>query len=328
MSRLNEMILEFRENIGQSIEGIALLMKMEPEEYAELEKEWIPPDNILKKICTLFDWNYNEIKKIVENYPSKKTKKNNLEPKSNLLVGNFFNYDVAPFSKMIIEARNEARQDEKGIATLMGISVEYYKEIEEGLLPPNELIRKLCTLFGWNYNEIKQKINAQSKIKFDKRQPIIDPRKIKKPFPETELSLEIDFEPPVSLNEQIYKARMEADQSVEGISLLLQINQELYEQIESGIVKPDHGLLKRMSSLFGWNYHEMLIREKSSNYGQLLPAITKLDSKDSSISEMKLRKIQQEIEEKWINISPENQETLLTQLEFLLGSMENLNQSE
>ena len=128
---------------------------------------------------------------------------------------------------MIIEARNEARQDEKGIATLMGISVEYYKEIEEGLLPPNELIRKLCTLFGWNYNEIKQKINAQSKIKFDKRQPIIDPRKIKKPFPETELSLEIDFEPPVSLNEQIYKARMEADQSVEGISLLLQINQEL-----------------------------------------------------------------------------------------------------
>ena len=34
-------------------------------------------------------------------------------------------------------------------------------------------------------------------------------------------------------DEQILKARVHADQNVEGISILLQINPELYEQIES-----------------------------------------------------------------------------------------------
>ena len=39
MSELNLRIREFREDIGQSIEGLALLMQMDPDEYIELEKE-------------------------------------------------------------------------------------------------------------------------------------------------------------------------------------------------------------------------------------------------------------------------------------------------
>jgi len=42
MSKLNEMIRKFREDIGQSTEGLALLMQMDQEEYARLEKDWIP----------------------------------------------------------------------------------------------------------------------------------------------------------------------------------------------------------------------------------------------------------------------------------------------
>ncbi|MDG1488231.1 MAG: hypothetical protein P8R40_08585, partial [SAR324 cluster bacterium] len=87
---------------------------------------------------------------------------------------------------------------------------------------------------------------------------------------------------------------------------------------------PDPDLLKRISSLFGWNYNELLNREKSSHFSQLLPAITSLDSPDSSITEIKLRKILEEIVENWQKISKEQQQTLLTQLEFLRGSMENM----
>ena len=53
------MIREFREDIGQSIEGLALLMQLEPDEFARLEEDWIPPDDILKRLCALFEWNYN-----------------------------------------------------------------------------------------------------------------------------------------------------------------------------------------------------------------------------------------------------------------------------
>ena len=329
MSKLNEKILEFRENVGQSIEGLALLMKMEPDEYVELEKEWIPPDNLLKKLCSLFEWNYIEIKKLAVNSSSKNQKKNNSESTSNSIINNNDEDSrVALFSKMIIEARNKVKQDEEGIATLMGIPVEYYKEIEGGLLPPNELIRKLCTLFGWNYKQIKQKINAQSTMHFDTRQLIIDPSKNSKCLSKDETQFNTDIEPPIPFYELIHRARVDADQNVEGISLLLQISPELYEQIESGTVKPEPDLLKRISSLFGWNYHDLLNREKSSNFEQLLPAITKLDSKEISKTEVKLKKIQNEIEDKWKKISKEHQETLLTQLDFLLGSMQDLNKND
>jgi len=76
MSKLNEMILEFREDIGQSIEGLALLMQMEPEEYARLEKDWIPPDETLQRLCALFEWNYQEIKRLADNTPSPRKQQN------------------------------------------------------------------------------------------------------------------------------------------------------------------------------------------------------------------------------------------------------------
>ena len=74
MSELNQRIREFREDIGQSIEGLALLMKMEPEEFARLEVDWIPPDEILQRLCSLFEWNYKDIKRLAQNTPNSKPK--------------------------------------------------------------------------------------------------------------------------------------------------------------------------------------------------------------------------------------------------------------
>jgi len=72
----------------------------------------------------------------------------------------------------------------------------------------------------------------------------------------------------VTLHELIQQSRIEAKQTVEGISLLLQISTEYYEQIEAGEVFPEQELLKRICSLFGWNYHELLQREKRSQLRQ------------------------------------------------------------
>ena len=52
--------------------------------------------------------------------------------------------------------------------------------------------------------------------------------------------------------------------------------------------------------------------------------ITILESTDSSVNELKLRETQAEIAENWKNISREDQQTLLTQLEFIRDSMKNL----
>ena len=56
----------------------------------------------------------------------------------------------------------------------------------------------------------------------------------------------------------------------------------------------------------------------------LQPTITILESSDASVNELKLRETQAEIAENWKNISKENQQTLLTQLEFVRDSMKEL----
>ena len=63
MAKLNEMIREFRDSVNQSVEGLALLMGMPPEEYARLEEDWIPPDDVLERICSLFEWNFQDTKR-------------------------------------------------------------------------------------------------------------------------------------------------------------------------------------------------------------------------------------------------------------------------
>mgnify|MGYP006228919075 CR=1 FL=1 len=69
MAKLNEMIKDFRLSIDQSIEALALLMQMDPEEYARLEEDWNPPAEILQRLCALFEWNYQDISRIAMNTP-------------------------------------------------------------------------------------------------------------------------------------------------------------------------------------------------------------------------------------------------------------------
>jgi len=323
MSKLNEMIREFREDIGQSVEGLALLMQMEPEEFAQLEEDWIPPEDILQRLCVLFEWNFKDIKRIADKTPSLKPRQNDPEIHESSLKGETSaKINAPPFARMIREARIKAKQDARGIATLLGVSQDYYEELEAGLIPPDDMLRKLCSLFGWNYKKIQQKISRQSTVLYGTRQPPISVSEIQSMLPKVELPEIKDFPTPVSLHEQIQQARIGADQNVEGISLLLQINPEYYEQIENGNVLPDKDLLKRISSLFGWNYQELLHREKSSQYRQLQPAVTSLDTSEFSKTEIKLREIQKKIEGNWREISQEKQETLLTQLEFFSEMMD------
>ena len=225
MSELNQRIREFREDIGQSIEGLALLMQMEPEEFARLEEDWIPPDEIIQRLCSLFEWNYKDIKRLADNTPNSKLKEKNRGNKQQV-TGGGSSGDIAPtpLAEIVREARKNAGQDIKGISTLLGVSAEYYKKIEAGLVPPDNLLRKLCSLYGWNYKQIQQKINTQSTHILGTRQPPLPASELQERLPKVEMP-EIPENPPgVSLHELIKQARVEADQNLEGMSLLLKIN--------------------------------------------------------------------------------------------------------
>ena len=112
MSELNKKIREFREDIGQSIEGLALLMQMEPGEFARLEEDWIPPDEILERLCSLFEWNYKDIKRLADNTPNSRPKEKSRGNKQQLSGEGVPDYTApTPLAGMVRKARNNANPE-------------------------------------------------------------------------------------------------------------------------------------------------------------------------------------------------------------------------
>ena len=113
MAKLNEMIREFRESINQSVEALAMLLQLSPEEYNQLEENWNPPDPVLERICTLFEWNYQDIKRISLQGPF--NKESDSEEEGDADTGQSSPASL-PFAQKLAQARMEAGQTPEGMA--------------------------------------------------------------------------------------------------------------------------------------------------------------------------------------------------------------------
>ena len=143
MAKLNEMIREFRESINQSVEALAMLLQLSPEEYNQLEENWNPPDPVLEKICTLFEWNYQDIKRISLQGPFNEDPDS--EEAGDADTGQSSPASL-PFAQKLAQARMEAGQTPEGMAMLLGVSEDYYLLLEENTQPDDDLLRRICGL--------------------------------------------------------------------------------------------------------------------------------------------------------------------------------------
>ena len=159
MAKLNEMIREFRESINQSVEALAMLLQLSPEEYNQLEENWNPPDPVLERICTLFEWNYQDIKRISLQGPFNEDPDS--EEEGDADTGQSSPASL-PFAQKLAQARMEAGQTPEGMAMLLGVSEDYYLLLEENTQPDDDLLRRICGLFHWNYNEVLQKLRTRN----------------------------------------------------------------------------------------------------------------------------------------------------------------------
>jgi len=127
-----------------------------------------------------------------------------------------------------------------------------------------------------------------------------------------------------TLGERLKSARMEANQSLEAIALLLNISGEEYQTLEEGQMIPDSPLLKRIASLFSWNYNELLLSIQNQNIREFQPAIANIGQSRKGEALEKLRSIQQEIAQDWETISSQQQEMLLTQLKMIRDTLKQM----
>tara|TARA_Y100000022_G_scaffold33213_1_gene26525 strand:- start:200 stop:787 length:588 start_codon:yes stop_codon:yes gene_type:complete len=140
MAKLNEMIREFRESINQSVEALAMLLQLSPEEYNQLEENWNPPDPVLERICTLFEWNYQDIKRISLQGPF--NKESDSEEEGDADTGQSSPASL-PFSQRLAQARMEAGKRPKAWRCCWGfqkITISFWKKT------PNQMMI-FCVVF-------------------------------------------------------------------------------------------------------------------------------------------------------------------------------------
>lgn len=319
MAKLNEMVKEFRLSINQSVDALAMMLQVSVEEYEALEKDWSPPDDFLKQMCTLFEWNYNEIRQLALSSPasSLRNKKQPASPPSAPL--NVSGGQASFFHDMLRDARNAVGQTPEGMAILLDISEDYYLSFEHDTVPPDELVRKICSMLGWNYRDVRQQLINKATPKIMPRQrplSLKDLRSQTRPpqsAPQTPISQDWDVSD--TLGHRLQHAREEMGQTVSGISLVLDVSDDYYLQLENGLI-PDPELLKKISALFRWNFNELQLLVHNENIQQFQPTITALDS-TNTLQLNKLKKIQEDIQTEFAKMNGTQQDMLISQMEVL-----------
>ncbi len=146
-------------------------MQMDPEEYARLEEDW-NPCGCSSTSVRLFEWNYQDISRLAMNTPQ--------SPQSQLTEGGKAR---STFGEQLQAERLAVGQTLEGLSTLLGIPVDYYQALEEGVIPPDELLRKICSMFEWNYRQVRQRRITSTNPSFGGYQPPLSAREIRNRFP-------------------------------------------------------------------------------------------------------------------------------------------------
>lgn len=304
MAKLNEKIKEFRLSVKQSFEGVALLLDVPVDTYKRLEEDWIPPDDLLERLCTLFSWNYQDTKRLA-------SQSGNPVAAAPMSRSN----GSESFGEMLSEARLRVNQNPEAMAMFLDLSVEGYLELESGKVPADALLRRICSLFEWNYVQIRQRLINRATPRMLAPKPMALKEFQRKQPPSTKPKWEAPSVIQESLASLLQKGRIGFGQSPEAIALLLNVPVEFYEQLESGKI-PDSTLLKKIASLFHWNYNELQMLVNNENIKHFQPAVTKLVS-PSDDSQYQLTEIFASIQGAWNQLPSEKQQALLSQLELL-----------
>lgn len=290
---------EARSNVKQTREGIALLLNMDLQRYTALENKEYPTNEELKNICQLFKWNFNE----TNHHLKKKSQKNN----------HISNQDTShlSFSETLKQARLDASQTIEGISLLLNIPSEVYLEYENGKPPSEENLKKMSSLFKWNY------FNLLNKLKLESTKTTLAGKM------SNWLSIHErdEFNPATTQFEfhtLLKTTRLKLNASLESVAILLQISEQQLTAIEEGEVIPNKEILKKITAIFQWNYFDLqnLLRKKEQSNilakskeptqieseeikyireicNQLAKDSQKLKSKDLKIIKIQLQLIQQ-----------------------------------
>ena len=159
---------EAREAGNQTTEVMAVLLNLPHEAYQQLEAGSYPDDQTLRRICMLLGWNYSETQRqlINEMIAPRRSGRHGESASATRHVDEPVAHAQAhaaahphpvraeTLGSRLRDVRLVTGQAEEVIAMLLNIDADTYRALEHGKAPSDELLRRISTVYHWNYQDL------------------------------------------------------------------------------------------------------------------------------------------------------------------------------
>jgi len=223
------------------------------------------------------------------------------------------------FHEQLREGRQAAKQTPEVMAVLLNMSLPEYQALEGGEYPDEETLKRLCTMMEWNFYDTHRLI-INELIAPPKPRAAEPPRQQPVPPPTPAAG-----RPPLleTLGSRLRAVREGTGQSEEIISRLLHIDVETYQRLEAGEAPPD-GLLRRISMVYNWNYHDLVALQRAEHARSFQPAHQGVPFSGRTGHLVRWRALVLEMEPLFAGLPAPEQERALAQLELIRDSLARL----
>ena len=192
----HEKLLQARVTANQTVDAMAILLNLSPEQYEQLESGRFPDDETLRKLCKMMGWNYYEAQRLIINEmisPHPKAPpgvarrsepaaahqplRTLAEPGARGAAtqrpggadGTGANGET--LGSRLREARTQIGQSKEIVAMLLKCSLADYERFEAGEAPPDEVLRRISLVFNWNYLDLLDTVRSAQAFVFQPRLP-------------------------------------------------------------------------------------------------------------------------------------------------------------
>ena len=229
------------------------------------------------------------------------------------------------FHELLKQTRLEADQTVEVMAVLLNMTGEEYLALESWKYPDEDTLKRLCLMMEWNYYDSQRLIINE----------MISPHRPMPTEPDEEYQSNIARPGPAtaprgappgisaghnSLGARLREVRMITGQSTDIISLMLNIDEEEYKQLEDGM-QPADEVLRRISLVYNWNYQDLISVLRSEHAKSFQPSRVGMPFLGSNAHSARFRQISQELDGLFGKLSDVDQQIILAQLELIRETM-------
>lgn len=170
----HELLKQTRLDADQTVEVMSILLNMTSEEYMALESWKYPDEDTLKRLCMMMEWNYYDARRLIINEMISPHRPAAVEPEEeqrNLERGTRgtaargappgISAGHNSLGARLREVRMITGQSTDIIALMLNVDEEEYKQLEDGMQPPDEVLRRISLVYNWNYQDLISVLRAE-----------------------------------------------------------------------------------------------------------------------------------------------------------------------